>query len=438
MQYLPSSGQNLKTDTKRMTRIALAVVIIFFGGFLVWAAFAPLSSGVVVPGSVVTSIQLNIIQSPQTAKIKEILVKEGQVIKKNQSLIVLDDAEAKAGFSKAKSEYLYLLSIKSRLQAQLENKTDVTFPKELLEYAQEPTFNSLMQTQRQLFFSNMKTFQSQKYAILQNTAGLQSEFMGLKLNAQALNTQANILSQQINSLKEVVKDGYYPKNQFLDKQRQLEELEGNLDNLNGQIGRIQTQIAENHAKLQNLQSQFLSDSQGKLAETDSQLSASKYQYLYYKKLYENMTIKSPINGTVLYKTVDTIGAVAAQGQELLQILPSNSKFIVETQVQPQDIDKVHLNQDADLNFVAFNIHTTPIVHGKVTYVSADTITAQTSKTPFYIVRIELTPHAVKQLADKKIVAGMPVQVTIKTGKQSMLEYLLKPLTENFFSKAFKE
>ncbi|PMP91992.1 MAG: hypothetical protein C0173_02755 [Desulfurella sp.] len=437
MDYLPPGTQKLNTNTKKMMHIAIAVVVIFFGGFLLWAALAPLSSGIVVPGTVATSARLNIIQSPQTAKIKSILVKEGEVVKKNQPLIILDDSEAKATYAKAKSEYLYLLSMESRLQAQLQNSPDITFPKELLENAQDPYVSNLIQTQRQLFFSTMQNFQSQKNAILQNTAGLQSELYGLKLNADSFKSQVSILAQQISSLKPLAKEGYYPKNQFLDKERQYEELKGNLDNLLGQIGRIQTQIAENNAKLQNLQSQFLADTQGKLAEVDSQLSSAKYQYLYYKKIYESMTIKSPINGTVLYLTVHTIGAVAAQGQELLEILPIDSKFIIEAQVEPQDIDKVHLNQDADLNFIAFNVHTTPIVHGKVIYVSADTITTQNAKMPFYIVRIELTKDAIKKLAHKKIVAGMPVQVTIKTGKQSMLEYLLKPLTENF-SKAFKE
>ncbi|MGC8706797.1 MAG: HlyD family type I secretion periplasmic adaptor subunit, partial [Desulfurella sp.] len=329
MDYLPPGTQKLNTNTKKMMHIAIAVVVIFFGGFLLWAALAPLSSGIVVPGTVVTSARLNIIQSPQTAKIKSILVKEGEVVKKNQPLIILDDSEAKAAYAKAKSEYLYLLSMESRLQAQLQNSPDITFPKELLENAQDPYVSNLIQTQRQLFFSTMQNFQSQKNAILQNTAGLQSELYGLKLNADSFKSQVSILAQQISSLKPLAKEGYYPKNQFLDKERQYEELKGNLDNLLGQIGRIQTQIAENNAKLQNLQSQFLADTQGKLAEVDSQLSSAKYQYLYYKKIYESMTIKSPINGTVLYLTVHTIGAVAAQGQELLEILPIDSKFIIE-------------------------------------------------------------------------------------------------------------
>jgi HlyD family type I secretion membrane fusion protein len=129
--------------------------------------------------------------------------------------------------------------------------------------------------------------------------------------------------------------------------------------------------------------------------------------------------------------VHTIGAVAAQGQELLEILPIDSKFIIETQIPPQDIAKVHVGSKASLLFAALNIHTTPEVEGKVVYVSPAALTDEKAKVSYYIARIELTKSAIKTLAGKKIIPGMPVEVKIKAGAKTMLQYLFNPLIENF-------
>jgi protease secretion system membrane fusion protein len=438
MKYLPGGkSDNLDTNTKKVIRWTLLVIIVFFGGFLLWAGLAPLHSGIVSPGVVQTSTHVQIIQSPLTANISKILIKDGDAVKKGQLLVLLDDSQAKAMLSKYENEYYYLLALKARLEAQISGSNKINFPQALLDKADNPTVANLMQTQTQLFYSTMQNIQTQINALSDNTAGLQAQKNGLLLSKEAMKSQLQIIGEQLNSLKEITKEGYYPKNQYLDKQRQYEDLKANYENVVGQINHIDAQILENQAKIQNLKSQFSADTQSELSKAIAQMQSAKDQYSAAKIMYDNCFIKSPVDGEVLYLSYHTIGAVVGQGQEIMQILPKDSKFIIETQVQPQDIAKVHKGSEASLFFAALNIHTTPEVKGKVIYVSPDVLTNPQTKMSYYVVRVELTKEAIKELAHKDIKPGMPVEVKFRAGAKTMLQYLLNPLTENFH-KAFTE
>ncbi|MEM0107192.1 MAG: HlyD family type I secretion periplasmic adaptor subunit [Candidatus Micrarchaeaceae archaeon] len=433
MKFLPKQNQTepLDTNIKKTMRMALAIILIFFFGFIIWAAVAPLSSGVVVPGVVKTISHVQLIQSPYTSMVKQINIKEGQKVKKNELLIKLDDSQAKALFSKSQNQYFYLLALKARLQAQETNAAKINFPKELTQLESNPNVANLIQTQTQLFYSTMENIQTQKNALLSQMTGLQAQKLALSSSLQAMKSQLNILQSQINSLEPITNQGYYPKNQFLDKKRQYLDLKANYDNVQGQINNIDAQISQTKSKLENLQAQFLSDTQSELSKADSQCDSAKQEYLAAKIALENTSIKSPVDGEILYLAVHTPDAIVGQGQEIIQILPSSSKFIIETQIPPQDIAKVHVGSKASLLFSALNIHTTPEVDGKVIYVSPAALTDEKAKTSYYIARVELTKSAVKTLSGKQIKPGMPVIVKVKSGAKTMLQYLLNPLIENF-------
>ena len=440
MNYLPkipSNGDILPTDTKKVIRWSLIIILVFFGGFFLWAAFAPLKSGIVSPGVVKTVSYVQVIQSPITTTVKDILVHEGQEVNKDQVLLKLDDSQAKANYLKAENEYFYILGLIDRLQAQISSQGSITFSKELQQNSSDPVVQNLMQTQSQLFYSTMQNLQSQRSTVMNNISGLRAQQSAMILSRDSIKNQMDLLGQQIKSLEEVTKEGYYPKNQFLDKQRQYQDLDSNYQNAIGEINRINSQIAEDYSRMENLNSQFLQDSQSKLTEAQSQLPAAREQYLASKNIYESCSVKSPIAGNVLFLGVHTIGAVAGQGQELVQIQPDDSKFLIETQIAPKDIAKVHVGSEAYLLFVALNIHTTPELKGKVVYVSSDVLTNPKENTSYYMARVELSKEAVKALADKGIKPGMPVEVKIQAGAQTMLQYLVNPLLENLYH-SFRE
>jgi protease secretion system membrane fusion protein len=149
-------------------------------------------------------------------------------------------------------------------------------------------------------------------------------------------------------------------------------------------------------------------------------------------------IRAPVAGVVVNTKVFTVGGVIQGGVVLMEIVPQESTLIVEAQIPPDVIDKVHLGLNADMRFTAFSQNTTPVIPGKVKLVGADKIPdLQKPGNEYYLAQIETTAKGRVLLGSNVIQPGMPVDVIIKTGERSFMSYLTKPFADRL-AKSFKE
>jgi epimerase transport system membrane fusion protein len=122
---------------------------------------------------------------------------------------------------------------------------------------------------------------------------------------------------------------------------------------------------------------------------------------------------------------------------LLDIVPAQSDLVVEAKVAPRDIDRLELGKTADVRFSAFNQATTPVIEGKLTRISADSLVEERSGDQYYLVRVKVTEDGMKKLGNRKLQPGMPAEVLINAGDRTMLQYLLKP-ARNMFAESLIE
>jgi protease secretion system membrane fusion protein len=150
-------------------------------------------------------------------------------------------------------------------------------------------------------------------------------------------------------------------------------------------------------------------------------------------------VKAPTSGVVVALKAHTVGGVITGGQVLMEIVPKEQKLIVEAAVQPQMIDKVSVGMVTDLRFTAFNSLTTPVVPGVVKLVGADRLPPLPPLFPqeYFLAQVETTQEGQQLLREKSIVAGMPVEVVVKSGERTFMSYLIKPLTDRFAA-SFKD
>ena len=142
---------------------------------------------------------------------------------------------------------------------------------------------------------------------------------------------------------------------------------------------------------------------------------------------DNVLVKAPVDGTVVAMSVFTHGGVIAPGFRMMDIVPSDDPLIVDGQLPVHLIDKVHPNLQVELMFTAFNQNQTPHVPGIVTQVSADRLIEEKSGQPYYNLKAKVAPQGMKMIANLQIRPGMPVELFIKTGERTMMNYLFKPL-----------
>jgi membrane fusion protein, protease secretion system len=114
---LSSLDAEHEVDTKDPIRLGIWILLIGFGGFLLWAGFAPLDEGVPSNGSVSIDTKRKVVQHLTGGIVKEIRVKEGQLVKEGQILLTLDNSMAKAKFQEIQQRYIGDRAIENRLQA---------------------------------------------------------------------------------------------------------------------------------------------------------------------------------------------------------------------------------------------------------------------------------------------------------------------------------
>jgi epimerase transport system membrane fusion protein len=150
-------------------------------------------------------------------------------------------------------------------------------------------------------------------------------------------------------------------------------------------------------------------------------------------------IKAPESGMVLGLTVHTIGAVIPPGGHILDIVPQQENLIIEAQVSPNDIDRVHIGQETSIRFSAFKSAQTPKVEGRLLTLSADRLTDEKNQISYYLARVSVDKVGLDELKKRGLILlpGMPAEVLINTGDRTFFEYLVQPLT-NIFARSLIE
>jgi HlyD family type I secretion membrane fusion protein len=144
-----------------------------------------------------------------------------------------------------------------------------------------------------------------------------------------------------------------------------------------------------------------------------------------------------MDGVVYGLRVFTVGGVVDAGKELAAIIPDDSDLNVSVRVDPLQVDRLVVGQEAIVRFPNFNSHTTPELAGKLSYLSADVLADQATGATYYLAEVQLEDTQVALLNGQPLVPGMPVEAFIQTGARSPLSFMIKPFTD-YFDHAMRE
>ncbi|MDV6340419.1 HlyD family type I secretion periplasmic adaptor subunit [Nitrosomonas sp. Is24] len=431
-------SHQVDTDETLHTKLGWWIVLAGFGGFILWASFAPLDKGVPVPGTVTVASHLQAVQHQIGGIIDSILVKEGEHVAVGQVLVRMNDVQLKAQAEITRSQLYTARAVEARLLAERDGSKEITFPQDLLTFQHDPRIANNIITQNQLFTSRQLALHHEIAALEENIAGSRMQLRGLEASRSSKNAQLKFLEEQLVNLRDLAQDGFVPRNRVLELERTYTQLTGEISAETGNIGRIQRQIAELEQRRIHRQQEYqkevrqqLSDIKREIDSLSSRLSGQDFELA-------NVEVKAPVDGFVVGMNVFTEGGVISPGFKLMDIVPSDDMLIITGQVPVHLIDRVHVDLPVDLIFSALNQKQTPNIPGTVTQVSADRLMDERSGLPFYNIKAKVTPEGMKKLTDQQIRAGMPVEIFIKTGERSLMSYLFKPILDRVHSALSEE
>lgn len=416
-------------DHSRPGRIGLWALAIGFGGFLLWAGFAPLDEGVPSSGFVSIDTKRKAVQHLQGGIVKEVLVREGDRVKEGQLLVKLDQAVAKANYEATRQRYLGFRAMQGRLTAEQAGGAAINFHPDLKAAASDPLIRQQMQTQEQLFRARRAALQADLQGIQESIKGQQSLIQTQENMLASRRNQLALVTEELKNTRDLVKEGYAPRNRQLELERMVAELNTSMAELLGNTTRAHSAIAELRQRLVQRQQEYRKEVEGQLAEVTREVQADEGKFHALEADLERIEIKAPSAGQVVGLAVQSVGAVVAPGQKLMDIVPENEALVLETRVAPHMIDRVQAGLPVDVRFSAFAHSPQLVVEGQVASVSGDLLTDQQSGVAYYLARATVTPEGMKKLGKRQMQPGMPVEVVFKTGERSMLTYLLNPLTK---------
>lgn len=200
-----------------------------------------------------------------------------------------------------------------------------------------------------------------------------------------------------------------------------------------EVLRLKRQEAELSAEITNKRNKYYKDTQAEFNETEEELESAKQALVQKERQLGQKTLNAPLRGIVKNIRITTEGGVIRPGEDVMEIVPIEEDFIVEAKLSPADIGFVSLNQDATVKIDAFDYTVYGNLEGEIIYISADTLDgpAPEGQEPFYKVNVRTRGSRFSGMPEKdlQILPGMTTMVEIKTGKNTVLNYLLKPISK---------
>lgn len=419
----------LNEHTGRAARIGLLALGVGFGGFLLWAGLAPLDEGVPGQGMVSIDTKKKTVQHLTGGLVKEVLVGEGDHVEEGQLLVRLDEAVARANFESARQRYVGLRAMEGRLLAEQRGQPKVTFHPDVVEASKDPQISDMMRTQEQLLGSRRAALQAELQSIeesIQGQMALIQAYEGMLVNRKS---QQALLNEELSNTRELVKDGYAPRNRQLELERMASEASSGVVELQGNTVRAKRAVSELKQKAIARQQDYRKEVETQLADVGREVPADAEKYRAAKDDLGRIEIKSPATGQVVGLAFQTVGGVIGPGQKLMDIVPEDQALLIEARVPPHLIDRVQKDIAVDVRFSSFAHTPQLVVDGKVASVSADLLVDPQTGVGYYLARVGVTAEGYKKLGQRQLQPGMPVEVIFLTGERSMLTYLLSPLTK---------
>lgn len=419
----------LDRNLRRPIRGGLIVVGLMFATLALWA-FLSISGAVMAIGIVRVENNSKDLRRLEGGTVRQILVREGQLVKKGQVLLRFDDTQSKAVVDVFQNSVDSARANIARFQAEAANASTVTFPAELTNRAADPRVATLMETQRALFATRMMLYRSQAEVLGSQAQQLTTQLSGLRIQAQSIDDQAVLVQQELRDIRELSRQGYAPETRRLALERQAVNVNGQRGAMTAEmarvrqaVGEVQLQIAQLQDKHQTEVADGIRTAQDQLSENEPRLRATLAQLT-------QTEIRAPVTGYVFNLSQFTEGGVAGQGQLLMSIVPANAKMIISAEVQPKDIADVKVGMPARVTLTAYDSQTTPSIEGKVTLVSADAKFNEKTGASFFTAEVTITPAELAAAGPNvKLSPGMQAQVAIVTGGRSIMSYLMKPFTD---------
>jgi HlyD family type I secretion membrane fusion protein len=411
---------------------ALALV----AGIALWSSTMSVASAAISPGKVAVEGNRKAIQHPTGGEIGVVFVREGQLVEKGQKLLQLELADAKAEATVLSSSRAAALLRTARLQAERADAAELAFPASLHDQKSDPQVQMLFQQEAALLAARRVAYQGQISLLTQQIEGGRRQISALHGRASASQVQLKSIEDELISLQPLVEKGLIARPRVLTLERSAAALKGDLSSISGSITAEEDKIRAAEIQMQQLNKDRLetiardsSDNDARLAEIEPRLQSAQWRL-------SQAVLVAPESGYVYGLSVFGPGATLVPGQTALEIVPKDDPLVLAVEINPTDVNRVHPGQSASIHLLPYRQRYHKAIPGTLEKVSADRFDDKATNRTYYKGVVRIDPKDIEE-AQVELTPGMPAQVSIETGKRTILAYFLDPVLQ-IYDFALKE
>ena len=421
-----------------IVRLGYIAVFVGLGLFIAWAATARLDGAAVAPGLVAVESNRKTIQHLEGGIIREILVRDGDVVSAGQVLLRLDPTRVDAQGDLYRNQLAGLLAQETRLLAERDGALSLSFPPEVLQRSTDLAVAAAMSDQKRLFDTrrdvlqrNLSVAEAQIEQIKRETDQNISDL------ATARNTLENI-QRELEPMRQLLKQKLVSVNRVMPLEREKLRLEGVIASGELQAQKLKERLIEAELKRNQVQGDYRQEVSTQLLDIRRQLSDVRQQLVVAEDAQRRFELKAPIAGAVQQMRIFTIGGVIKPGDPVLDIVPVNDILVIQAKISPLDIDRVGPGLNAEIRFPSFRYFGADIIRGTLRSVSRDRLLEDTSnRDPYFAAEVTVDRSSIPQEFANRLSAGIPADVIIPTEGRTVMVYLLDPILERF-NKSMRE
>ncbi len=415
----------VETGIEAPRRAGILIALLVFGVFGLWAALAPISGAAHAPGTVTVRSYKQVVQHLEGGMIRDILVRNGDVVEAGAPLLILDSTQSVAQLEIASAQFVALSALEARLIAERDGLDSINFPAHL--NTDDANAREEMNVQMQIFAARKASREGSVAVLEQRIEQLKSRVVGLQAMKSSKEELAASFEEELKDVRLLLEEGFADKLRLRELERSHAMLKGEAAELVANISATEMQAGETKLQILQINNEFQAEVVNELGEIQPRLKDVRERMTALNDIVDRTVIRAPVAGVVNGMQYHTVGGVIGPGNPIADVVPQSDELIVEASVSPLDIDRVHVGQAATIRFSSFS-SAVPTIFGTVIGVSADAVTDRNTGASFYLARVQVTPEGLQELGDLALVPGMPAEVFIASGSRTFLQYVMKPFS----------
>lgn len=417
-------------DARRLTHWGMAVLVCGLLPAAAWMSFAPLSSAVVAQAYVKVDLNRRPVQHAEGGIVREVLVRDGQRVRQGEPLLVLGDVSVDADRNRLDHRVKTERASLARLDAEQTMARAITFPPDVIETAaNDPRLAEQLTKERSLFDARRDALVGQVRLLRSQREKVAEEIVALRAQIAQASESMKFQKNDLETNRKLLKDGFISATRIAQLEGTVADYGVKIEERRAELARAEQRTVDADLRIRSLESDYRQHASDQLKVTAARLSEIEQERRKSLDASARQVITAPASGEIIDLKYSTPGSVIPPRETIADVVPDDTRLVIDARVRTEDIGRIHRGQAADIRFTAFTYRTTQLVRGKVVYVSADRLIDRATNAPYYSVLVEAAPASLATAGDLKLLAGMPAEIYVKGDERTPLQYLVEPVTQ---------